>query len=303
MKYMKLFVFLMLSVFILGACGVTVIEEVIDDIEKIPENLNNEIVDIEEFDDIELSAGLVEFKNRLDALELAIEELETEFDEINSEGETREIVRFEGQILSEQLRTVDYDLRQYMHKNFEQHCLDDGGTLELVEENDSHSCSFTPSPIPSPAGEIRDDISNRVFSLSARLIIIQYTFFGTSLVDFENRLDELEIIISELEIDLNERFAYIEANDDELWQQIRYHMGRPAVLGDIVSKAHELQKYLAGVAQGITNYTLANPDLYPEHCASTERWGPDCPQDDLREIRISELRNRLNGIIFPFGTG
>ena len=287
----------------LSACGTAVDSGVV--------NASDDTVDDEVIID-DLTAPIAsDFYNEVDYFEAKfyyfeslVEDLEGELVKIDSDDVEFEDIRIESRVLLERVQVSINDYWYYMGRNFEQHCIEDGGTFGFDEEHEGYFCSNSSTFDHSPSALRREAVGNNLFWLTTRLVAIDYAFFGHSLSDFENRIDEIEAIVNELEVDLDERLAYAEASDEELWHRVSVHMdGHREVAEDIVLEAISLQNHLSAVREGIIRYTLANPDLYPYYCAESEMYTPQCPQDELIEVRLRGVGERLARIRHPFGVG
>ena len=301
MKDIRLFCVFILGISVLSACGSAGASDAIGASDAVDERIVNELTTPVAAD---FETEVDYFEAKFYYLESLVETLEAKLTKIDSISAEFEGIRVESRVLLEQVQASIDDYWYYMGRSFEQHCIEDGGTFGFDEELEVYFCSAAPASDHSPGALRREAVGNNLSWLSMRLVAIDYAFFGNSLSDFENRIDEVETIVNELEADLDERLAYAESSDAELWHRVSVHMnGHWEVAEDLVLEANSLQNHLSAVREGIIRYTLANPDLYPYYCAESEMYTPHCPQWDLIEVRIMELRGRLSAIQHPFGAG
>lgn len=301
MKYIRIFCVLTLSIFALGACAseeedtftnVTATESTEEDHEELPTE-----AEYADYSSSELDLDF--FENDLDGFEPRVYALEVRFSEITSEGDALNDIRLESRALLDQLNDSHYEFGAYLAINREAFCLASGGFIYFNEQENRSLCSQPSYFTYGQSGLRRSRIQDRYWLLSAILNQIIYSFFGNNLADFERHIDELEATLDDLEESLQAHLAYIEANDEDLWEEISGHNLNVITLTDpiliAIVEEHSIINHLeSGIEAGIIRYTLANPDRYPPHCADPNIYAPDCPQWDLFDNRLMDLRHRPN---------
>ena len=250
------------------------------------------------------------FENLLSELEITVESLEQRLINPELDRESFEAIQLEINELLDQIDTsFDGDS---IDEYYETLCLDAGGEL-IFEEIDSDELDdfdelgahyreaggFYQCSIISPDWDrFLELIINRMF-LSYSLEAMYNAYFGTTLVDFENRLDEIESYIEAFEAEVARL-----SPDDAIYQE------REQIFP--FSRNDELHTYLWSVCDGLDRYILANPNLYDATCsellepyfvgdpgADVSVPDSDGPQANTTQ-RINQLRDRLGEIMLPF---
>lgn len=298
----KLKLFSLLTLLVLAACSPGTEDVAAGTVEELSKNV------VEEYFETEISLELTEIENRLDEIEVTVGMLESDFAEINSEGEALDALQLESRELLEQLEAIEISFFEYERENFRNHCIEEGGTFLSDEAEGSYSCALSPNP--TFARERRDGISFRLFDLFNRLINFDYVFFGTHLSDFEKALDDIESTIAELEAVLDIDMALTDEETREKWENDYFADER---WGDFQKQAHSIGNQLSAIFRGLDAYASAHPDRYPLHCNERASNLSDCPQFgpemsaeeeklyELLEVRRMEIGNRLGRIINSSG--
>jgi len=244
---------------------------------------------------------LSEFEVELSQLELAIVTLELRRENVSEFvfEETRE----EGAILLEQFQTSKDRYWEFLLENFERFCIEDGGVIP----DDVFGCSFAPNITPGINTVRRENMVIMYRSLHNRLINIVYFVWGESIEDFENYTKALESSVAQLESTIVEVLDYIETNSPDVWRRmheyslrIDHFIGEEKLIAQVVTDAVSMQNQERGIANGVMSFILQEYEQFPQNCAHTETLTTDCPNWEIIEVRLREVRERLAAIINPF---
>jgi len=115
-----------------------------------------------------------------------------------------------------------------------------------------------------------------------------FLFVGCNTVSADDEVEEAASYRSSEMEAFNDRINEIENSIDE---------------STTSEEAREMQEQIMELTQEILDYTLTRPNLYPAYCACPTTYTTDCPQWNLIEIRIMELRHQLGEIEYPDGAG
>jgi len=265
MKNVKSFGILILIIFSLGGCAF------VDGRGLAPP----EMTDFEN--------GLDYFEAKIDYFEAILEQLESKAAETNADPES---ILLESQALLDQITVSRDGLSKYTGENFERLCVEDGGTFTVDEGYVSSWCEHPPYFESTPIFEKREDISNRFSQLIPQVMSVEFALFD-SLSDFEILLDGFEADFNKFESEFDERLAYIEANNPELWYIVYYHNGHWNVWGDIMPEFHRFRFEIDAIRTGMETYSDVKSEYFPRQF----------------HTRLNDFNQRLSRIAQPFRAG
>ena len=248
-----------------------------------------------------------DFENQLDYFEAKLDYFETLAIENDEDNHS----------LLGEIEVVGYSFLVYRGDNFERHCVEYGGTFDLIEGSDSGRCHYSPNLDFTRINSIQ----NRFNRLSSQAVAFEHDLSIYGLIAFEKRLDELEILTTELATELHSLLS-----DEHIiytWEVLDSptHMAVDVStiderLGDISRQANNLDILLNTIYGSLVNHAMDNPDQFPIIC-SHDIYISNCPEFDptdltleenerlfkLLEVRRMELVRHLERIIHPFWDG